>query len=151
MKRHPSLQGLSEDHHHGLVQARHLRRIGTDEAKLSPEETVRAFLRFWQEAGRLHFREEEEELLPFYARHGDPRRQEVVEMLLQHVEIRREAADLARALERREDLDLERIRALGERFDEHIRLEERVVFPLMEAAIPEEELVELAGRLRARG
>jgi len=66
------------------------------------------------------------------------------------VEIRREAADLARALERREDLDLERIRALGERFDEHIRLEERVVFPLIEAAVPAEELVELAGRLRQR-
>lgn len=86
MKRHPSLQSLSEDHHYGLVQARHLL-----------------------------------------------------------------AADLARALERGNALDIDRIRSLGERFDEHIRLEERVIFPLIEEAVPEEELVELAASLRARG
>ena len=63
MKRHPSLRTLSDDHHGGLVWARRLRRAAAGEGD-PPAEVAREFLRFWDTDTTLHFREEEEVLLP---------------------------------------------------------------------------------------
>src|ERR687897_479617 len=46
MKRTPELRTLSEDHHHGLVQARRLR--GAAKGDDPPGKTARDFLDFWQ-------------------------------------------------------------------------------------------------------
>ena len=69
MKRHPSLRPFSDDHHQGLVHARRLRKaasVGGDNSA----DTARNFLEFWQSDTSLHFRKEEEVLLPVLARYG---------------------------------------------------------------------------------
>ena len=45
MKRAAELRSLSEDHHHGLVNARRLRQAAS-EKKGAPEKATRAFLEF---------------------------------------------------------------------------------------------------------
>ena len=67
MKRHPALASLSRDHHHALVIAQRLRRADEHDGP----EAARAFLAHWEREERLHFRLEEEVLLPAYAAYGD--------------------------------------------------------------------------------
>jgi hypothetical protein len=66
MKRSDALAQLSRDHHHGLVVAQRLRRAADTTAGAARE----AFLTFWDEEGRDHFRIEEEVLPPAFARRG---------------------------------------------------------------------------------
>jgi hemerythrin-like domain-containing protein len=131
MTRHPSLRDLSFDHHHALVQALRLRRAGEgDHAHV--QQVAREFLAFWDEHTRPHFREEEEALLPFFARWGDPDAEPIARMLREHVLIRRDVALLQSA----STWEASSLRALGEALEAHVRLEERVVFPLIEASLP---------------
>ena len=90
MKRTPELRTLSEDHHHGLVHARRLRRAAEGDAGYTPEAAAEAFLDFWRKDTAIHFRKEEEVLLPVMARYGGDVSQEdpLVEMLAQHARIR---------------------------------------------------------------
>src|SRR3954453_11099096 len=81
-KRTPELRTLSEDHHHGLVQARRLRRAAEADKAGSAEAVVKRFLDFRQKDTALHFRKEEEVLLPVMARYGgDLSREPLVEMM----------------------------------------------------------------------
>lgn len=145
MKRHPSLRKLSDDHHGGLVRARRLRRAGAGKAE--PSEAAREFLRFWEEDTRLHFREEEEVLLAVYARHGgDLRAGPIQDMLADHASIRGLVMELVEEGEAG-GISPDTLRGIGERLEAHIRLEERRVFPLMEAELPEEGLTEIGERL----
>ncbi len=69
MKRHAGLRRFSDDHHQGLVNARRLKRAAAgEETELA--DAAGDFLEFWRRDTRLHFREEEEVLLPVLARHG---------------------------------------------------------------------------------
>jgi hemerythrin-like domain-containing protein len=137
MKRHEALEQLSRDHHQALFQAMRLKRAGEDDASA----VLADFLDFWFEVGHLHFRAEEEVLLPAYSAYADVSRDEVVRVLVDHVEIRREAHELGAT---KGEPPPERLRALGERLDAHVRHEERVLFPLIEEALPDHELVRVA-------
>jgi hemerythrin-like domain-containing protein len=129
VKRHRALQPLSRDHHVALVAAQRLRRAAAGDA-----DAARAtFLEFWHEHGAKHFRVEEDVLLPAFAAYGDPSDARVVQMLVDHVRIRAAAATLAAG-----PVDLEALHALGTALEQHVRLEEREVFPLIEDALPEE-------------
>ena len=57
MKRAAELRGLSEDHHHGLVHARRLRRAGSGEES-GQAQAARSFLEFWRAETSGHFRKE---------------------------------------------------------------------------------------------
>jgi hemerythrin-like domain-containing protein len=146
MKRHPSLRPFSDDHHQGLVNARRLRKAASGE---EPDATnaARDFLEFWRRDTSLHFRKEEEVLLPVLARYaGDLDERSVLQMLAQHTRIRGLAMQLSDELEQdrvREDT----LRNLGEHLEAHIRLEERRVFPFVEETLPEHALQEVASRL----
>jgi hemerythrin-like domain-containing protein len=137
MKRHEALERLSHDHHQALFQAMRLKRADEEQAG----DVLGDFLDFWFSVGHLHFRAEEEVLLPAYSAYADASREEVVRVLLDHVEIRREAYELG-AL--KTDPPPERLHALGERLDAHVRHEERVLFPLIEEALPDDELARVA-------
>ena len=137
MKRDPGLQGLSRDHHQALEVALRLRRADSE----TVADAVERFREFWGGHGRRHFELEEQVLLPAYAAHGDPRHPAVAEVLTDHVELRRRAGALLA------EPSLEDARALGERLSEHVRLEERTLFPLIEAAMPADELAALGARL----
>jgi hemerythrin-like domain-containing protein len=135
MKRSEALKLLSHQHHQGLFAALQLKRAGQDTA----EEARQAFLDFYEQEGARHFRAEEELLLPAYARHTEPERPEIVRVLTEHVDLRRRGQDL----EARADAAPEALRELGERLERHIRFEERELFPMIEAALPDDELERL--------
>jgi hemerythrin-like domain-containing protein len=129
VKRHRALQPLSRDHHVALVAAQRLRRATANDAGAARS----TFLEFWNEHGAKHFRVEEDVLLPAFAAYGDPGDARIARMLVEHVRIRAAAAALARG-----DADLEALHALGTALEQHVRLEEREVFPLIEETLPEE-------------
>jgi hemerythrin-like domain-containing protein len=138
MKRHPALAPLSRDHHHALVLAQRLGRAGESDGA----DAAAAFLEHWIEEERLHFRLEEEVLLPAFAAYGDPDHPAVVRTLLDHVRIRRDVERLA------DGADPELLHELGGRLADHVRLEENELFPLIEQTLPEPALEALGKRLR---
>lgn len=149
MKRAAELRTLSEDHHHGLVNARRLRQVAS-EKQGAWEEAATAFLEFWQKDTSIHFRQEEEVLLPVLARYGgEPDQESVVWMLAQHARIRGLIMDLSDEVTGK-GVRPETLQSIGEALEEHIRLEEREVFPLVEEVLPQEGLEELAARLEVQ-
>ena len=150
MKRTPELRSLSEDHHHGLVQARRLRRAAEAGEADSAEAIAKGFLDFWQKDTAVHFRKEEEALLPVMARYGgDLTRKPLAEMIEDHARIRALVMQLSdEAIGG--NVRLETLHDVGERLEAHIRLEERVVFPLIEESLSEDALTELAARLEVK-
>jgi hemerythrin-like domain-containing protein len=129
MQRHAALQPLSRDHHVALVAAQRLRRATDADAGAVRD----AFLAFWHEHGAHHFRVEEDVLLPAFAIYGDARHDSVVQMLVDHVRIR----SAVQLLEREPAPRVDVLHDLGSALALHVRLEEREVFPLIEAAMPE--------------
>jgi hemerythrin-like domain-containing protein len=149
MKRHPALQALSADHHHGLVQARRL--LQADEAGTAPAALLaiaQTFLAVWQADIRLHFRAEEEVLFPAFARYGDPAHPLIVRVLGEHMRIRQWVADLEQQVAQATPQPATML-ALGELLRAHIRLEEDQVFPLLEQVMPEAALAVLPAALAA--
>src|ERR687897_3056911 len=146
MKRHPSLRPFSDDHHQGLVNARQLRKAASGEGANSAG-TAGNFLDVWQRDTSLHFRKEEEVLLPVLARYGgDLGEQPLLQMLTQHALIRGLAMQLSDEL-KQDEVREDTLRSLGEKLEAHIRLEEREVFPLIEETLPERALQEVSSRL----
>ena len=139
MKRSLALQPLSRDHHKGLEVALRLRRASAETAP----QAGGAFLDYWRRHGRHHFRSEEEILLPAFALYGDSRHPLVARVLLDHLAIRAKA----RELDEDADQPLEALQELGLQLADHIRLEERELFPLIEATIPIDPLTKVAEEL----
>jgi hemerythrin-like domain-containing protein len=140
VKRHEALAQLSRDHHQALFQAMRLMRATGDDAA----EVLENFLDFWVDVCRLHFRGEEEVLLPALAGYADPSHDAVVRVLVDHVAIRLAAHDLG---DLRGEVDVEALRSLGRRLEAHVRHEERVLFPMVEALLPDPELSRVAREL----
>ena len=136
MKRHPALEELSRDHHQALAVALRLKRA----ADTTASESRGAFLHYWNSEGRKHFREEEEVLLPALARFTDADHPLIARVLVDHLRIRRLAEDVAA------DPPLATLHALGAELEQHVRREERELFPLIERTIPDAELAALAER-----
>ena len=139
MKRNPRLVTLSRDHHQALSVAQKLRRATADTA----QEARSTFVAYWEEHGRAHFRLEEEILLPAYAAHADPHHPLVARALCDHVAIRARVDALAVD----EAPDPATLRELGEGLADHVRLEERELFGLIEAALPAARLAAVAAAL----
>jgi hypothetical protein len=139
MKRDPALVTLSHDHHQALFVAQGLRRADRDDAG----ERREAFRAFWEGGGEAHFETEERVLLPAFAEHGDAHDALVLQVLGDHVELRCRARQVLAG----GPPDLDALHLLGERLAEHVRLEERELFPLVESALPAERLTRLATEL----
>ncbi|MGJ9458754.1 hemerythrin domain-containing protein [Oceanobacillus sp. CF4.6] len=140
IKRHESLKPLSRHHMIGLHLALKLKRAGKEVSRLTIDEIKQEATDFWNPNGQQHFREEEEILLPAYAQYADVNQSEIVEMLLEHVKIRARINELIRS----ETINLDLMHELGSLLETHIRKEERVIFPMIEKALPEDKLKELA-------
>jgi iron-sulfur cluster repair protein YtfE (RIC family) len=147
MKRHPSLHPLSHDHHHGLVLSRRLQKASPDDAPEVRRNLARQVQEMWLTELHGHFRDEEDILMPALARQGDQHWPAILDTLRQHVDLRRRIDDLERALEAEVAPDAAALDALGRALQQHIRFEEDVVFPALEAALDEQELARLAPRL----
>jgi iron-sulfur cluster repair protein YtfE (RIC family) len=142
MKRHPSLQPLSREHHLVLAQARAIRwalsgRAGT------PREACAGFLAVWKGTITQHFVAEELWILPLISRREDAER-----MRDEHEKLR----VLAERLSHKEsgaEPDRELLSRLARGLDDHIRWEERHLFPAIEASTPPEKLREAGEKLAA--
>lgn len=139
MIRHPALHPLSRDHHQALAIALKLVRSNADTAA----DVQDGFLRYWLSHGREHLRAEEETLLPTFAEHADPSHPLIARVLLDHLLIRRYAA----RIERKPEEPIWALRELGALLSDHVRLEERELFPLVEDRVPPSELARLAEAL----
>jgi hemerythrin-like domain-containing protein len=135
MKRHPALQALSRDHHQALVVAQRLRRADDHDAG----EAQAAFLEFWRKEGELHFRVEEELLLPRFAAAGGADTAAVGRVLLDHAEVRLRALRLQGG-----PASAGVLNELGELLAEHVHLEERELFPAIEHSLDDNQLRRLA-------
>lgn len=143
MKRHESLHALSQHHHFALLESLFIRRA-TEESDTTREARLREvadkFMGFWEKDGKLHFREEEEILIPAYALHVSIQDdQDVMRMLADHAMIRAKIGKLSALLSNNEAFEADLIE-LGELLQNHVRLEENIIFPRMETILSEEEL-----------
>jgi hemerythrin-like domain-containing protein len=137
VKRSKALQSLSRDHHHALRVAQQLRRAE------DADRAANTFFDYWSSEGRRHFEVEEEVLLPYWALLGNFNREAVTRLSLEHLRIRAAALKLSR------EPSLELAGELGAQLADHIRFEERELFPLMEADLGEEALQDLASAVSA--
>ncbi|MCF7803585.1 MAG: hemerythrin domain-containing protein [Candidatus Marinimicrobia bacterium] len=137
MKRHDALVTLSSEHHTGLVWARRLTQLSDSEDTLNPGEVAHEFLDVWDSEINPHFRKEEDFLLPIFAGEGDYSDECIWEMLQQHIILRREIWRLRQAH------SVEILVRIGELLMEHIRHEERIVFPFIEEQSSNETLREI--------
>jgi hemerythrin-like domain-containing protein len=125
------------------VAAQRLRRA----TEANADDARQHVLTFWHEHGARHFRVEEDVLLPLFARHGDPGDERIARMLVDHVRIRAKVLAVADG-----DLDVDLLHALGDELAQHVRFEEREVFPLIEATLSEQAAAELVAAVqRAEG
>ena len=105
------------------------------------ERQAEKFVRFWHKSGHVHFREEEEVLLPAYARHVRlDRDAEVMRILADHAEIRAAVRDFEQRLAMKAPIEAGEIARIGKLLHDHVRLEENEVFPRIEKALSEERL-----------
>jgi hemerythrin-like domain-containing protein len=139
MRRDPALVSLSHDHHQALFVAQALRRANASTAA----DARAAFLAYWNQHGRIHFRLEEEILLPAYAGYGDCRHALVARVLCDHIAIRQLANELTAC----RSPSPSTLWSLGTQVSDHVRLEERELFPLIERTLPAPALSDVADAL----
>src|SRR5215204_6665758 len=142
VKRHAALVPLAHDHHHALVEARRLSR-GAAEDEVDRVDAAERFLAFYAADTIEHFREEEERLFPLLVDQGDAANELLVRALLDHQRIHALVQRLREGVAAT-SADAATMRELGELLHGHIRLEERELFPFIEAAVSEQELGEIA-------
>jgi hypothetical protein len=137
MRRSEALRSLSREHHQALTVAQELSRTE------DPEQAAAAFREFWRREGAIHFRIEEDVLLPTWELLGTVNAEAAARLAREHLELR--AAVLALG----EKPPPAAIRELGERLAAHVRFEERELFPLIEADLGARELERLARAVAA--
>jgi hemerythrin-like domain-containing protein len=130
--RSAALTPLSHDHQHALDVARRLRR-----ATPADVGDALAYLRaFWVREGQRHFELEERHLSD--ALPDAEWRAQIERMLREHETIRARVAAVA---------GVESAHELGTLLHDHVRFEERELFPWLESRLPEPELATLGAAL----
>ena len=130
MKRSAALTPLSRDHHRALDAALRLRRADSD----TLDAAIAHFHAFFEREGRKHFAIEEEHLLPALSEEDAEWSAGVRRVRDDHAAIREQAEALA---------GVDAARALGERLNDHVRFEERVLFAMLEERLAAEDLARL--------
>jgi hemerythrin-like domain-containing protein len=138
MKRSPALIPLSRDHHHGLEAARRLRRATGDDL----DAAIAHLEAFWNSRGRGHFEIEEELVLPALSETDVGWRRATTRVRDEHEQIR---ARVDNPTARTSQSGVQLAHELGELLNDHIRFEERHLFGMLEARLPEDRLM-LLGR-----
>jgi hemerythrin-like domain-containing protein len=143
LKRSPELRDLSEEHHYGLVAARNLRLAAEGEGPVSA--AVDAFQEEWQSSIEPHFRSEEEVLLPQFAAVVGMEQKLIARTLAEHAALR----SAVQALGQAEEAERRPLAAqVAQLLHDHIRFEERVLFPAVEAHLAGSGLQRLGEQLK---
>ncbi|MDQ2700966.1 MAG: hemerythrin domain-containing protein [Actinomycetota bacterium] len=135
-RRSDALIPLSHGHHKALYLAKLIK--DSDD----PVAARRAFTEFWDEHGIEHFRSEEEVLLPLSGLPGPSADADVARMLDEHLDIRRRATAVLAG-----EATLDEMKQLGSNLFDHVRFEERELFPRIEAQLDEEQMRVLAAAI----
>lgn len=138
LKRDPSLVPLSHDHHQGLLRAFFIRQALRTSSGLEHQAAVTR--EFFRAELVPHFRAEEDVLFPLLVPHLGSEAGLIDELLAEH----RQMEALTEAL----DDSAEKLAAYAELLDRHIRTEERRLFELYQARVPEAERPAIEARLR---
>jgi hemerythrin superfamily protein len=132
------------------MEALFIRRATKDSTQKREEhlkQVAEEFVHFWEKTGKFHFREEEEVLLPAYATHVSlDHDQDVIKMLADHALIRAKISALSVLLRNGESFETQLVE-LGTILQNHVRLEEDVIFPRLEKTLTESELQQVGGLL----
>lgn len=144
LKRHPALQDLSRDHQLILLHARGIRWALAGDPRGQPlAHAAREFSRFWQKEGILHVQEEEEVVLPAYAQARSLAEEPAVQRVLaDHAWLQQAVAELDYCLQAHAPCEA-LLGQISQRLHDHVRLEERVLFERVQAALDEEQLDQL--------
>ena len=140
MKRHRALQTLSSDHHNGLLSVRRLMQSADAEAEMR-NEAIREFRRLWVNEFAQHLLDEERWLAPLLTPVQIRRLRE------EHRRIR-DLASMAAEQELADDPPSDWVRHLANTLHDHIRWEERELFPAIEKSSSEKELMMIEAALR---
>jgi hypothetical protein len=130
MKRSPALISLSHDHHHALDVARRLRRAGPQDL----DAALSYLHEFWEPRGRRHFEIEEQIILGAVPDTDAGWAEACRRVLAEHDRIRERVGSVDGA---------DAAHELGRMLHDHVRFEERTLFALLEARLPEQELERL--------
>jgi mannose-6-phosphate isomerase-like protein (cupin superfamily) len=142
VRRHPALAPLSRDHHRALVEAAAARRAATGDPPARLDAGLR-FAAFFAGHAVPHFRAEEEDLFPLIAPgEGAEPPEPLVRALVEHVRLHALAGGIGAAVADGA-VPGELLSGAGELLEAHVRLEERVLFPLIEETVGEERLAAL--------
>lgn len=142
MKRDEALADFSRDHLPALRQAKYLRESVTQEGDYTPEEAAEGFLEFWDDHAELHFREEEDVILPVVSRLGSITEDENIrKMLDDHAWFRDKITTLRKMLEMNDGDALESlVQEVGDRLKKHADMEEQELFEDLQDRLNEEQL-----------
>ena len=133
MKRDKNIIPLSQDHHLGLLSGW---KIKQGIKKNISYERIKNYINYhWDNSQSFHFDEEEKILFPYS---DDELTQRAID---EHKEIR----ELLKTLNEVEDFEL--LMLYADKVTEHIRFEERVLFPHLENILTEEQLAEVGKKL----
>ncbi|HEU4859447.1 MAG TPA: hemerythrin domain-containing protein [Chitinophagaceae bacterium] len=135
IKRSKELAPLSREHHDGLLFAW---KIKQGLANSTPVETLCNYTRwFWSNHIKPHFKDEEQVLIKFLPADNPL----VQQMIREHAQIR----DLVILLDKTPDSNS--LQLLSEFINNHIRFEERELFPYAEKTLTPEQLNEIYNNL----
>ena len=140
VRRHQSLIPLAQDHYHGLLlvqQIREHKRIIMTGWPPDPAGQARRVAEFYEEHLKNHFDAEEQALFPLASKHVESARAVVQELLNEHRALETFVAQFREAAE---GITEQRIEEFASLLEQHIRKEDRVLFPLLEEHAPAEVL-----------
>ncbi len=144
MKRHPSLQPLSREHHRALLCWRELdQQLGMRRGANLRTATV-ALQRYWSSRFSSHMADEETLLLGLLS---DALRSR---LLAEHDTLRSLFCSLDDTLDSNGPLAIDDLARLAATLRAHIRWEERVLFPHLQSQVSTDELRLIGDRLRGR-
>jgi hemerythrin-like domain-containing protein len=135
VKRNENLVVLSHEHHHGLVFCSRLKK-----ANKADDQVLKSFVKeFWDNQLASHFESEESLLLPLLQDN------KIAEQFLsEHDRIRK----LIQAISENQNKNVkEDALKLGILINDHIRFEERTMFPWLEKTITPNELIAIGNHL----
>ena len=141
-RRHETLIPLTHDHHHTLAQARRLQDAAASTDMTERRNISNDFVNFYMGRAVRHFHEEEE---LFFAPLIDlPNARElVIRAVSDHLRLH----DLVRTVKRQltdGEVDAGLLARIADLLTEHVRFEEKELFPLVEQLVPEDQLLDLA-------
>lgn len=142
-KRHPALVPVSRDHHEGLLLALRLQQGEKALLKLWSHDTswqASVVVDFFRDHLIRHFAVEEEKVFPLALAEVPGSAPTVEKLKHQHAWVRETVA----AMKGRESsVTRDELVTFGQKLEEHIRIEDRELFPMMEEHLGSERLGKL--------